>query len=66
MIYIIDFVVATLLYNLTKILFFIVEIGYKPCTSFDWDYLENLINIINNIYKVYTKAKSRVEKIYNI
>ena len=58
LIYIVDFAAVALLYNSTRLLSFIVEIGYKPWTSFDWEHLADLINVTDVICKAYTNAVS--------
>ena len=66
MIYIVDFAAAALLYNSTGLSSFIVKIGYKPCTSFDWEHPADLIDVTEVIYKAHADAVSQVKGIHNV
>ena len=44
---------------------FIVEIGYKPCTSFDWERPVDLIDVTDVICKACADAVSQVKGIHN-
>jgi hypothetical protein len=42
-----------------------VEMGYEPCTSFDWERLADLINVTDVIRKARADAVSWVKGIHN-
>ena len=42
-----------------------VEMGYEPCTSFDWDRLADLIDVTDVIHNARAEAETRVKGIHD-
>jgi hypothetical protein len=66
LIHIVDFAAAALPHDSTGLLSFMVEIGYEPCTSFDWERLADLINVTDVICKARADTVSQVKGIHDV
>ena len=65
LIHIIDFTAAALPYNSTGLSSFMAEMGYEPCTSFDWERPADLIDVTDTTHKAQADAVSQVKGIHN-
>ena len=61
----VDFAAAALPHDSTGLSSFMVEIGYEPRTSFDWDRPADLIDVSDVIRKARANAVSRVKGIHD-
>jgi RNase H-like domain found in reverse transcriptase/Reverse transcriptase (RNA-dependent DNA polymerase)/Integrase zinc binding domain len=65
LIHIVDFAAAALPHDSTGLSSFMVEMGYEPRTSFDWDRPADLIDVSDVIRKARADAVSRVKGIHD-
>ena len=65
LIHIVDFTAATLPHDSTGLSSFMVEMGYKPHTSFDWECPMDLIDVSDIIHKAHVDATTRVKGIHD-
>ena len=65
LIHIVDFAAAALPHDSTGLSSFMVEMGYEPRTSFDWDCPADLINVTDVIRKARANAMSQVKGIHD-
>jgi hypothetical protein len=65
LIHIVDFAAAALPHDSTGLSSFMVEMGYEPRTSFDWDRPADLIDVTDVIRKARADATNRVKGIHD-
>src|SRR5579862_3489272 len=65
LIHIVDFAAAALPHDSTGLSSFMVEMGYEPRTSFDWERPADLIDVTDVIHKARADAVSRVKGIHD-
>ena len=65
LIHIVDFATAALPHDSTGLSSFMVEMGYEPCTSFDWEHPVDLIDVLDVICKARADATTRVKGIHD-
>jgi hypothetical protein len=65
LIHIIDFAAAALPHDSTGLSSFMVEMGYEPRTSFDWERPADLIDVTDVIRKARAEAAIRVQGIHD-
>jgi len=65
LIHIVDFAAAALPHESTGLSSFMVEMGYEPRTSFDWDRPADLIDVTDVIRKARANATNRVKGIHD-
>jgi hypothetical protein len=65
LIHIVDFAAAALPHDSTGLSSFMVEMGYEPRTSFDWERPADLIDVTEVIRKARADAVSRVKGIHD-
>jgi transposase InsO family protein len=65
LIHIIDFAAAALPHDSTGLSSFMVEMGYEPRTSFDWNRPEDIIDVSDVIRKARAEATARVKVIHD-
>ena len=65
LIHIVDFAATALPHDSTGLSSFMVEMGYKPCTSFDWECPMDLVDVLDVIHKAHADAEARVKGIHD-
>src|SRR5438045_1759328 len=65
LIHIVDFAATALPHDSTGLSSFMVEMGYKPRTSFDRECPADLVNVLDVICKAHADAEARVKGIHN-